>query len=263
MEDIQQQSFTFADDTQHALSLNDLARREEEEDVDLNVDNPEHDDEPQHPAHPAQRVQALQAELKALRKFREPLQKSVDALCIAQTHNHRLAERVEQTSTLLDEYTRILGQQEHTRNLMLNEHWKGATDDMRVQEHRQRENQRIQREAEAQESRRRQAEEAETERNRVESEKDAQLRAAMGANGNVRGSVRGRGRVLSASARGSTRGSARGARGVSASSSYSSSSSQPRPQSRIPPPGSRIPSTRGTGGASNTTSTSRGSTTRR
>ncbi|TIB16041.1 hypothetical protein E3P89_00448 [Wallemia ichthyophaga] len=185
MEDIQQQSFTFADDTQHALSLNDLARREEEEDVDLNVDNPEHDDEPQHPAHPAQRVQALQAELKALRKFREPLQKSVDALCIAQTHNHRLAERVEQTSTLLDEYTRILGQQEHTRNLMLNEHWKGATDDMRVQEHRQRENQRIQREAEAQESRRRQAEEAETERNRVESEKDAQLRAAMGANEGV------------------------------------------------------------------------------
>lgn len=40
----------------------------------------------------------------------------------------RLAERVQQTSLLLDEYTAILGQAEHTQRLLLNPRWTGSSD---------------------------------------------------------------------------------------------------------------------------------------
>ncbi|TIC16723.1 hypothetical protein E3Q13_02840 [Wallemia mellicola] len=213
--DLQQQSFSLADDTDNALSVDDLTRSQRKA-IDLEAEEPNELD----------REAVLQAELDALIKFRQPLEASVEALCVAQEQNHRLAERVEQTSTLLDEYTRILRQQEHTRNLMLNTHWKGATEDVRAVEEKQRELERQEYEAAQAEERRRV--EAELAREREAKEAEMRATAAASAGNPSRGSVRGRGRVSVSSTRG---------RGT-----LSSSVPSVRPQSRIPPPGSRIPS---------------------
>lgn len=40
----------------------------------------------------------------------------------------RLALRVKETSTLLDQYTALLGQTEHTQKLLSNPNWTGAND---------------------------------------------------------------------------------------------------------------------------------------
>ncbi|TIB74601.1 hypothetical protein E3Q23_02635 [Wallemia mellicola] len=187
--DLQQQSFSLADDTDNALSVDDLTRSQRKA-IDLEAEEPNELD----------REAVLQAELDALIKFRQPLEASVEALCVAQEQNHRLAERVEQTSTLLDEYTRILRQQEHTRNLMLNTHWKGATEDVRAVEEKQRELERQEYEAAQAEERRRV--EAELAREREAKEAEMRATAAASAGNPSRGSVRGRGRVSVSSTRG-------------------------------------------------------------
>lgn len=46
----------------------------------------------------------------------------------AQADPQRLATRVAQTSALLDDYVKLLGQAEHTRQLVMNEKWTGAED---------------------------------------------------------------------------------------------------------------------------------------
>lgn len=46
----------------------------------------------------------------------------------AKADPQRLATRVAQTSALLDDYVKLLGQAEHTRQLVMNEKWTGAED---------------------------------------------------------------------------------------------------------------------------------------
>lgn len=45
-----------------------------------------------------------------------------------QLTEQRLATRVAETSALLDDYVKLLGQAEHTRQLVMNEKWTGAED---------------------------------------------------------------------------------------------------------------------------------------
>ncbi|OXG27813.1 hypothetical protein C367_02490 [Cryptococcus neoformans Ze90-1] len=71
----------------------------------------------------------LRESLYELRKFNEVFEGFIGSLEGVKGHNERLAERVQQTSLLLDEYTAILGQAEHTQRLLLNPRWTGSSDD--------------------------------------------------------------------------------------------------------------------------------------
>lgn len=88
----------------------------------------------------------LRESLYELRKFNEVFEGFIGSLEGVKGHNEvssifldsrvqyltddeqRLAERVQQTSLLLDEYTAILGQAEHTQRLLLNPRWTGSSD---------------------------------------------------------------------------------------------------------------------------------------
>ncbi|KAE8540357.1 hypothetical protein D1P53_003302 [Cryptococcus gattii VGV] len=71
----------------------------------------------------------LRESLYELRKFNEVFEGFIGSLEGVKGHNERLAERVQQTSLLLEEYTAILGQAEHTQRLLLNPRWTGSSDD--------------------------------------------------------------------------------------------------------------------------------------
>ncbi|WWD22005.1 hypothetical protein CI109_106493 [Kwoniella shandongensis] len=71
----------------------------------------------------------LRESLYELRKMNEVFESFLGALEGVRGHNQRLAERVQQTSALLDEYTAIMGQAEHTQRLIMNPKWTGSVDD--------------------------------------------------------------------------------------------------------------------------------------
>ncbi|OCF59154.1 hypothetical protein L486_03655 [Kwoniella mangroviensis CBS 10435] len=75
------------------------------------------------------REDRLRSSLYELRKMNEVFEGVIGAMEGVRGHNQRLAERVRQTSALLDEYTAIMGQAEHTQKLLLNTKWTGSTDD--------------------------------------------------------------------------------------------------------------------------------------
>ncbi|CAD6582105.1 MAG: hypothetical protein TREMPRED_003173 [Tremellales sp. Tagirdzhanova-0007] len=78
---------------------------------------------------PAQSDDKLRESLYELREMNEVFDGFLTALEAARGHNERLATRVQQTSALLDQYTALLGQTEHTQQLILNPNWTGAYDD--------------------------------------------------------------------------------------------------------------------------------------
>ncbi|AAW43232.1 hypothetical protein CNBD0920 [Cryptococcus deneoformans B-3501A] len=104
------------------------------EDYEREEDGEEEDEERVRPhEHSRQRdsdgEKKLRESLYELRKFNEVFEGFIGSLEGVKGHNERLAERVQQTSLLLDEYTAILGQAEHTQRLLLNPRWTGSSDD--------------------------------------------------------------------------------------------------------------------------------------
>ncbi|KAK8846695.1 hypothetical protein IAR55_005782 [Kwoniella newhampshirensis] len=77
----------------------------------------------------AEREGKLRESLYELRKMNEVFESFLGALEGVRGHNQRLAQRVQQTSALLDEYTAIMGQAEHTQRLLTNPKWTGSADD--------------------------------------------------------------------------------------------------------------------------------------
>ncbi|OCF33896.1 hypothetical protein I316_04238 [Kwoniella heveanensis BCC8398] len=71
----------------------------------------------------------LRESLYELRRMNEVFDGFLGALEGVRGHNERLAQRVQQTSALLDEYTAIMGQTEFTQRLLLNPKWTGSADD--------------------------------------------------------------------------------------------------------------------------------------
>lgn len=117
-----------------------------------------------------------------------------------------VSKTVDNASTLLNTWTRILSQTEHNQRLILNPEWKGATQDLVDAE-----NEALQKQQEAQ----RRA--AEVERRREEAQRKAEEEERRRAAGTAPSSSRGYGRGVT---RGRVRGVARGGATSSSSSAY-------------------------------------------
>ncbi|RSH90191.1 hypothetical protein EHS25_001525 [Saitozyma podzolica] len=160
------------------------------------------EDETIHSSRPVQsseeREDRLRESLYELRQMNEVFDGFLSALEAARGHNERLAARVNQTSALLDQYTALLGQTEHTRQLLSNPAWTGADDDQAALAAA--EAARIAAEH-AEEERRRLAEERAEEERLRKSEAAAELARARELAS--RGGARGRGAVRGVRGRGS------------------------------------------------------------
>ncbi|WWC87171.1 uncharacterized protein L201_002057 [Kwoniella dendrophila CBS 6074] len=206
----------------------------------------------------------LRSSLYELRKMNEVFDSVIRALEGVRGHNQRLAERVQQTSALLDVYTAIMGQAEYTQQLLLNPKWTGSTDDAEaIQAIEQAKYEAIQR---AEEEARRQAELsriAEEERERKLAERQKAESASRGTRG--RGGGGGGGGGSSAFMSGvrvpsSGRGIPTGiSRGTGSTGVRGRGTGIPRPSVAPARPTSATSTKRGTG---TTTTTSSSSTTR-
>ncbi|KAL2197944.1 DASH complex subunit Duo1-domain-containing protein [Corynascus similis CBS 632.67] len=158
------------------------------------------------------REAALRKELEGVKKINEVIEGIIGTLERARGNMGTVSKTVDNASTLLNTWTRILSQTEHNQRLILNPEWKGATQDVVDME-----NEALQKQQEEE----RRAAEAEQRREeaRRKAEEEERRRAAGTATSSSRGIGRGvtRGRV-----RGLTRGVARGVtRGGTTSSSSS------------------------------------------
>ncbi|WVQ76749.1 hypothetical protein IAR50_006423 [Cryptococcus sp. DSM 104548] len=172
------------------------------------------------------RDKRLRESLYELRKFNEVFDGFIGALEGVKGHNERLAERVQQTSALLDEYTAILGQSEHTKRLLSNPRWTGASDDQAAIAAEQAAAALAQHRAQQEEAARVEAlrrEEEERQRRAEQREKEKEKEGALAAR---RGVARGRGRIGMGVGRGGA-GSGSTARGTG----IPRPSSLPRPSS--------------------------------
>lgn len=168
-----------------------------------------------------QRQAALEAELHTLRTVNSALREAITSLQHAQAGAHRLHSASASAGALLDAWTRILGQTEHTQRLLLNPEWKGASDDVLE---REREEERARSEDERE--RRRIAEERERRERERRSREDegpaTSVRAPRGRGGlgRARVALAGAGRGAgprSTSAAGTATGTGTGPRGATAS----------------------------------------------
>ncbi|KAH6616980.1 DASH complex subunit Duo1-domain-containing protein [Chaetomium tenue] len=185
------------------------------------------------------REAALQKELDGVRKINEVIEGVIGTLerakgnmgvCWITGHSvcmHALtsflaiqtvSKTVDNASTLLNTWTRILSQTEHNQRLLLNPEWKGSTQDVADMEHEA-----LSKQQEAE----RRAAEAEQRREEIQrrAEEEERRRAAGTPSSLSRGVSRGvtRGRVRGATrgvTRGATRGVTRGAAASSSSTAY-------------------------------------------
>jgi hypothetical protein len=86
----------------------------------------------------------LQAELERVREVNKVIEGVTASLEKAKANMGTVHQTVNNASTLLATWTRILGQTEHTQRLILNPQWQGATQDLEEME-----NEEIRRQAEA------------------------------------------------------------------------------------------------------------------
>ncbi|KAK3292588.1 DASH complex subunit Duo1-domain-containing protein [Chaetomium fimeti] len=162
------------------------------------------------------REAALRKELDGVRKINEVIEGVIGTLGRAKGNMGTVSKTVDNASTLLNTWTRILSQTEHNQRLLLNPEWKGSTQDVADME-----NEALSKQQEAE----RRAAEAEQRRGEVQRRaEEEERRRAAGTTSSSRGVGRGgtRGRVRGVTrgvARGATRGATRGA-ASSSSSAY-------------------------------------------
>lgn len=109
MDDLQNQSFTFADETNQALSIEDLTRSQKNEiysDHDNEYDSNDNENEYHGNNFKQLRYKKLSNELAALRKFRVPLESCVESLLVAQSQNHVSYFYVYDTRSLMKRHYR-------------------------------------------------------------------------------------------------------------------------------------------------------------
>ena len=158
-----------------------LRLQDDEEDVFASP--PKHDDtstatkasrsESRHDAQEA-RDARLQAELERVREVNKVIENVTASLQKAKANMGTVHQTVNNASTLLATWTRVLGQTEHNQRLILNPQWQGATQDLEEME-----NEEIRRQAEAE----RRAVEEQRRRDEVQrkAEEDERKRAAAAA----------------------------------------------------------------------------------
>ncbi|KAF2852275.1 hypothetical protein T440DRAFT_477743 [Plenodomus tracheiphilus IPT5] len=176
---------------------------------------------------------ALRRELESIRNVNKVIEGVVESLQKAKDNMATVSRTVQNASTLLQTWTRILSQTEHNQRLILNPQWQGASQDLAdIEEEESHRQQAVQRRAAEEQARRdAAARQAEEERRKAEAAPRAGTRgrgrgarprgASTSASGNYvgvggqagRGASRGdstRGRAGSGIGRGLPRGRARG-----------------------------------------------------
>ncbi|GAB1315928.1 DASH complex subunit DUO1 [Madurella fahalii] len=149
------------------------------------------------------REAALRKELEGVRNINEVIEGVIGTLERARGNMGTVSKTVDNASTLLNTWTRILSQTEHNQRLILNPEWKGATQDLIDIE-----NEALQKQQEA-ERRAAEAERRREEARRKAEEEERKKSATSTAKPSSRGIGRGvtRGRVRGLTRGGATTGS--------------------------------------------------------
>ncbi|KAJ4363232.1 hypothetical protein N0V95_001135 [Ascochyta clinopodiicola] len=116
------------------------------------------------------REAALRRELESVRNVNNVIEGVVESLQKAKDNMGTVSKTVQNASTLLQTWTRILSQTEHNQRLILNPQWQGATQDMAdIEEEESHRKQAVERRAAEEQARREAAaRKAEEERRRAE-----------------------------------------------------------------------------------------------
>ncbi|KAJ8105418.1 hypothetical protein OPT61_g10191 [Boeremia exigua] len=116
------------------------------------------------------REAALRRELESVRNVNKVIEGVVESLQKAKDNMGTVSKTVQNASTLLQTWTRILSQTEHNQRLILNPQWQGATQDMQdIEEEEAHRKQAVERRAAEEQARRdAAARKAEEERRRAE-----------------------------------------------------------------------------------------------
>ncbi|KAK1759696.1 DASH complex subunit Duo1-domain-containing protein [Echria macrotheca] len=137
------------------------------------------------------REAALRRELEGVRNINQVIEGVIGTLERARGNMGTVSKTVENASTLLNTWTRILSQTEHNQRLILNPNWKGATQDLADAESEVLEKQReAERRAAEMERRREEA------RRKAEEEERQKLVAPTTRGTSTRGTRAGRGRGI-------------------------------------------------------------------
>ncbi|KAG8525934.1 uncharacterized protein KY384_000696 [Bacidia gigantensis] len=158
----------------------------------------------------ADHEERLRHELASLRSMNTVVSGITASLEKAKNNMETVSATVNNASTLLTTWTRILSQTEHNQRLILNPNWHGASQDLVDAENEEVQKQQEQERREAEEERRARQREAE----REEEERRRALESTKGTKSKTgrvtgRGTTRGRGYV-GVGGQGGTRGTARG-----------------------------------------------------
>lgn len=134
------------------------------------------------------REAALQRELEGVRNINEVIEGVIATLERAKCNMGTVSKTVNNASTLLNSWTRILSQTEHNQRLLLNPNWNGASQDLEdMEKEAQAKQQAAERRAVEEERRREEV------RRRLEEEEQRRL-AAASTPAPTRGAPRGRGK---------------------------------------------------------------------
>ncbi|KAL8911621.1 MAG: hypothetical protein Q9171_003228 [Xanthocarpia ochracea] len=137
------------------------------------------------------REAALRKELAGIRNINQVIEGVVDSLERAQGNMDTVSRTVNDASTLLNTWTRILSQTEHNQRLILDPSWHGATQDMADMENESLLKQQEKERRELEETQRREAKARKAEEDDRKKLENTGAKSSRGARGRGRGSSRG------------------------------------------------------------------------